>query len=846
MDSPYNLLLLEETLQITENLLQNFANSSEFVAQMQIAFGEAIEVTSLQIAWAERNFSTLPAIEVRSTTEIKGANGAYAAATNTIYMSQEFLHQNPNNIDLVVAVLLEGIGYAVDAQLKTSDTPGSEGKIFSALVRGDSLSPQQLQQFREEDTIAVVNLDGQALLLEQNQHPYPSFPGTPSLMDAANHPKFFDSLPLPQRIDATRGGKFTVEMRETQQWLGLVDTFGKPIPTTVWGYGVQGVKRPISKHQYPLSSVSYPGPTFVAQENVPIAVKWVNNLPKNKPGGHLLPVDKSIHLADPTRTIEKGLIPTVTHLHGGHTESASDGLPEAWFTQGWKEVGNQFVKQVYRYDNDQQAATLWYHDHTLGLTRLNVYAGLAGFYLLRDENELSLIENNVLPNGEDSLGGLYEREVVVQDRMFTSDGQLYYPSTTEEFYEPGEINENRVVVEDVTGSAPPPVPETNVLPEFFGDRILVNGTLWPELEVEEEKYRLRLLNGSDSRFYVFAIKDEATSELSDESFPFLQIGTDNGFLEKPVKLTQLTLAPGERADIVVNFDELQAIDPDHDGTFYLRNFGPDEPFGGGTPGIDFEPAAPQTTGQVMEFVVKDPNADPSNPDQSLFTINKNTHLNTIEPLTQTGPTRSLALFEGLDEFGRLQPLLGVAKETTDIEGNTVNGSLAWFEPVTENPVLGDTEVWEIWNATEDAHPIHVHLVSFQILDRQAFNTDLVTVEQRPQPQHDGSFGVGSELNFPESDVLIGDPMPPAPNEAGWKDTVIALPGEVTRIAMNFDRLGEYVWHCHILSHEDHEMMRPYEVVMTPVSLADIDKEFRVGVSDPLATALETPWSMEAI
>jgi len=582
----------------------------------------------------------------------------------------------------------------------------------------------------------------------------------PPLMDATTHPKFVNPLPIAARFEARAGDHFEMQMNETVQWLGLVDGMNEPLLTTVWGYGFVG------------SGVSYPGPTFVAYENQPITVRWNNLLPAynfpHGPGAHLLPVDPNVHIAHSVQ----GGVPLVTHLHGGHTESASDGLPEAWFTQGFAETGPDFVKETYRYDNDQEAGTLWYHDHALGITRLNVYAGLAGFYLLRDPNELRLINNNTLP------GGPYEIEMAVQDRQFKEDGQLFYPSSDPDV-EPGFE----------------PLPEgPSVIAEFFGDFILVNSVAWPVLEVEPRPYRFRLLNGSDSRFYVFELRDIYGGG---PPVTFHQIGTDLGLLDFPVKLDRLLLGPGERADLVVNFAGFP-----QGAELMLGNFGPDGPFKGfnsngtlsdGEEG-ELDPADPATTGQILKFAVTKP-LDTAYP---LASFNSNSRLRkgNLKPLRQTGPTRSLVLFEGLDAYGRLQPLLGTL----------AGGSKGWFEPITEYPMLNDVEVWEVYNATEDAHPIHLHLVALQILDRRGFEG---TVEERPQPQEDGSFGVGGVLTVESVDRRR---RPPEKNEKGYKDTAVMLPGEVTRVIARFDRPGRYVWHCHILSHEDHEMMRPYEVL----------------------------------
>ena len=229
-------------------------------------------------------------------------------------------------------------------------------------------------------------------------------PKTPKLLDPARQPKFVNSLPIPAVIDATKGGTFVVNIAETKQWLGLVGPNGKHLQTTVYGYGRAG------------SEVTYPGPTFVAERGHPIQVIWQNHLPQT---GHLLPVDSGVMHASPTKP---GAVPIVTHLHGGHTASGSDGLPDAWYTKNFKETGPGFVSPVDTYNNDQPSATLWYHDHALGYTHYNVYAGLARLSLLRDANEDNLVATGVLP------GRKYEAGAAIQDRAFTSDGQLYLPA----------------------------------------------------------------------------------------------------------------------------------------------------------------------------------------------------------------------------------------------------------------------------------------------------------------------------------------------------------------------------------------------------------------------------------
>ncbi len=614
----------------------------------------------------------------------------------------------------------------------------------------------------------------------------------PALLDPVTHPKFVNDIPvikdLGLRIDLTKGKPkvVSVQMRETFQDLGLVDAASNPLTTRVWGY------------KFPGLPTTYPGATIIAMKDVPLQFKWHNKLP-----AHFLPVDPSLHMAHPDylHDIESvkswynaGNVPTVTHLHGGHTESASDGLPEAWFTQNFKENGQYFVKKTYKYDNDQEAATLWYHDHALGITRLNVYAGLAGFYLLRDENELSLIEDGVLP-GDD-----YEIEMVIQDRSFYNNGELFWPANPnepsnniwnpwEEFIEGEGVDENPLFNQVFPNGGP------TALAEFFGDFILVNGKAWPKLDVEPRKYRFRLLNGSDSRFYVLEFRDDETGGTAQS---FLQIGSDDGLLEEPVSLTQLVIAPGERMDVVVDFSGFTT-----GSNIYLRNFGPDSPFGG----LPVEPediADEETTGQIMRFDV----TKTLNEDIPIASVSTGTTLNSIASLGTGTVTRKLGLFEGTDEYGRLQPLLG-----GEIGGNIE--SLTWNDAITENPDLGAVEEWEVYNFTGDAHPVHLHLVAFQIIDRAPI-TDYES-ETKAQLQHNGLYGNGEIVDL--SSITTGASEAPSENEKGWKDTFIVPPGYVGRVVAKFDRPGRYVWHCHILSHEDHEMMRPYHVGALPKQLA---------------------------
>ena len=622
----------------------------------------------------------------------------------------------------------------------------------------------------------------------------------PVLLDASayfNEWKFANDLPIAARMEADRPGTYVLEMKQSEQWLGLRDEGGDPLVTTIWGYGLPG------------HAATYPGPTIVAYEGEPIQFNWKNMLPAD---GHLLPVDTSIEHADGVRmTLEEGYVPTVVHLHGGHTASGSDGLPEAWFTQHNAEVGPAYMQRILEYENDQQAATLWYHDHALGLTRLNVYSGLAGFYLLRDDAEQKLIDEGVLP------GGKYEIEMAIQDRAFLADGQLYLPAYADDPI-PGTTDTVRdTLPEDEDDPDDGFQSYPTAVPEFFGDFILVNGMAWPTLDVDAGEYRFRMLDGSDSRFYVM--------ELDDPNVKVTLVGSDGGLLTNAITVMdgdgiqeqgeRLVIAPGDRLDMVVDFSNLDAGDK-----VTLLNFGPAyEPFKGlnedGSLAGEAESAQGSPVGQIMQFVVVGAG------DGGEVSVTDGMALNTIyTPLTMNDidMSRMLGLFEGSDELGRILPQLGVAQNTIDENGDIVAfGPLAFDAPTTERPALGDTESWQILNFTADAHPIHLHLVQFDVLERNRISFEDADEDGIPDDvTGDGQITVGkmSEQGLRYDDVLIDDENPLAlfPTDQGAQDTSWVGPGEMVNIAAKFDMPGEYVWHCHILSHEDHDMMRPFEVI----------------------------------
>ena len=503
-----------------------------------------------------------------------------------------------------------------------------------------------------------------------------SVPTMPVALDVGTLPQFVDSLPIPEI--AQRAGlraspadaKLSVPFYRVQAQ-AIASKVHRDLPATrFWSFG----------H-------STPGPTFETRAGEPMLVEWVNALP----GEHFLPIDHTIHGAE----ADKPAVRTVVHLHGAKTRPESDGYPEDWVVPG--------KSLLYYYPNQQDAAMLWYHDHALGINRLNVYAGLLGAFFIRDSVEEALN----LPKGN------YEVPLILYDRLLTREGQLLYPVS--------------------------PDPESPWLPEIFGNAILVNGKLFSYLEVEPRRYRFRVLNASNARTYHLSIMHGA------ESIPFHQVGTDQGLLAAPVPLTDFELAPGERADLVVDFAE-------HKGAQLILK---------------------SDAFVVMQFRVSAAKVEDS-----------------------SSLPRTLRALPKIAESQAVQTRLLTLNEYVNPAGNPVllllNAS-HWKMPVTEKPVLGSTELWTLINPTNDTHPIHLHLVRFQILDRQPYEPWL--------------FQTKRQLHF------LGPAEPPDANEAGWKDTVQAHSRMVTRIIVPFEGfVGRYVWHCHILEHEDNEMMRPYEVV----------------------------------
>lgn len=612
-------------------------------------------------------------------------------------------------------------------------------------------------------------------------------------------------MPRAGKIRTTAGRNIDYYEIAVRQFSQQILPPGLPA-TTVWGYG------PNAAAVRPQQAIFHaPSLTIEAKFGTPVRVKWINQLVDGAGDylPHLLPVDPTLHWANPpggtggrdtrptfTTTPDRytGPVPLVTHVHGATgVGDESDGYASAWFLPAagnipaaYATVGSWYdffsAKALsrfsetwgpgfatYQYPNSRRAATLWYHDHTLGMTRLNVYAGPAGFYIVRGGPSDVVLDTRVgttavLPSGP------YEVPIAIQDRSFQTDGSLFYPDT-------------RAFFDGITG---PYIPDTDVSPiwnpEFFGNMMMVNGSTWPFTKVEQRRYRLRFLNGCQSRFLVLDFGNVPGIDV-------WHVGNEGGFASAPVNLTavsasRLLMGPAERADLIVDFTNVPI------GSYVLRNIGPDAPYQGGDAGVDFTVADPDSTGQVLQFrVVAAAAPDPTTPPQFL-------QLPVIAPLPTATVTRPVAICEEMSQFFADAPataLLGTVDGDPNTGARVVTPKL-WMDDITENPALGATEVWEIYNVTADAHPIHLHESTFEVVNRQAITLD------------------ESDPRSPTVQVTPSStPQPPEAWESGAKDTVVALPGQVTRIRAQFNVAGQFVWHCHMVDHEDNEMMRAYRV-----------------------------------
>lgn len=489
-------------------------------------------------------------------------------------------------------------------------------------------------------------------------------------------------------------------------------------------------------YRVPGGSNGYLGPTIVV------------------PTGHAL----TVHALNETgrhpfsRSLANGKTPTATHLHGGNVQPDQAGRPDDTFVDS----------RTYVYDNAQDAAGLWYHDQALGTARLNVYAGLAGMYLVRDV-PLSGIDTGA---GDYLPPPPYEVPLVLQDRSFARDGSLVYPSTW--------------------------------VPGFFGDTAVVNGTAFPFLPVERGVYRFRLCNAANARFFRLALRLHP----SGEELRLWQIGTDGGLLNAPVPLRRLLLAPGERADVLVDFRGLEKgavaeLVNDAKAPYYPA------------PGY---PGAPSLTSLMQLRVTSGDGWAPQRGEPiEGMNLRPLAPVQRLDPVATRAKVRSHSLVETSNLIGR-PTLMALDNRSYDSRDYT-----------TVPTAAESVEVWELANTTAETQPIHVHSVQFQVLNRQPFDP---TAYLR-------NYGPTRRLPLPDlppfpapspTPYLTGKARGPAANESGWKDTVQAPPGMVTRIVVPFGREavatpvaarhvypGDSVWSSQILEHADNEMVQRYRV-----------------------------------
>jgi spore coat protein A len=464
------------------------------------------------------------------------------------------------------------------------------------------------------------------------------------------------------------------------------------------------------------------GLAVVAHSDTPLMVDFTNNLPSTYPDW--LPVD--------TRLTPRGNeVRLMTHLHGGFVAADSDGNP-AVTPNGFGPGETQRV--VYTNQSPQMPASLlWFHDHGMGTTRLNVFAGLAAAYILRDE-----FDTGTEPNPIGIPGGAYEIPLVVQDRLFNPDGAFLYPRS------------------DIDGAT--------WIGEYFGDTMLVNGKVWPFLDVEPRLYRLRILNGCNARILSLDIGGPR----------FWQIGAEGGMWDVPVPVNRMVLAPAERADVLVDFSKFAGQ------TLVMKNHTPPKPVVTPAPSLE----------QVMQIRVG-------------------------TTVSRRGPTAIPADLPGGRKADLSDPVATRYITLNEIDTDeptwflNLNGVHFDEGPVTESPKVGTVEDWVYVNMTGDTHPMHTHLVTSQVIGRTPFDVDAF------EEAYEGPHGVPGGID--PTPFATGPMLPPEPEERGFKDTVKANPGYFTTIRAKFDlprhvvAPQKYVYHCHIVEHEDNDMMRPFTV-----------------------------------
>jgi len=563
--------------------------------------------------------------------------------------------------------------------------------------------------------------------------------GGAAILDPRGLEKFVDELPDMPRLrgygiaegGALVAGNLTIGMYDTS-W-----KFHRDLPATrVFAYGASR------------ETATVPGPTIEAMRGVPTHVTWVNHLPAR----HFLPWDATL-----TTAVAPGArgVPTVVHLHGGVQHSSSDGHSLAWFTAGLAATGPRFSPLPYAYPNRQPPGNLWYHDHAMGLTRVNILAGLMGAYRVASPGEEGPLN---LPSG-----AALDRNLVLFDRDFRADGALFM---------------NR------TGNNPDVHPQWQ--PEYFGAVVVVNGKAWPYLRVRRRRYRFRILNASNARFFRLRLS---------AGLRFVHVGSDSVYLPRPVATDAFLVAPSEIADVVVDFAEAAA------GAAVLSDDAP-APYPG-------DPGDKAETVAVMKFLIEDAAAEEP-PDTSAVPAALMPHYPRPDA-REAATTRRITMYE-------------YAKNGTDEPTHLYLNARSYMDPVTETPREGTSELWEVINLTDDNHPLHVHLALFAVLEQRSLRR--VDEFRDCMVRRNDARACGIDRH------LAGGRRHAVPRqERGWKNVFKVRPGAVTRMLVRFKPLSSadaspeesrfpfdattgpgYVYHCHILDHEDNEMMRPMKIV----------------------------------
>jgi spore coat protein A, manganese oxidase len=680
-------------------------------------------------------------------------------------------------------------------------------------------------------------------------------------------PQFVEPLPALRTLPGN--GPITLRMCEFKANVLPAGAVPGYTGTWVWGYlpGAAGTSCAALIAQYATANGAldtYIGPVIVNQRGTPTPITFVNDLGSaatTQVLAYKYSTDQTLHWADPFGAMcsmagmvpmfgslcaqnYNGPVPAVPHLHGGEVPAELDGGPDAWFTSDGSFRGPNYYSSgatlangaQYPYPNVQEAAPLWFHDHTLGATRLNVYAGLAGAYFIYDP--ALALPSNLQPLTE-------VIPLVLQDRMFDTTGQLFFPADS---------------AAGLLWTTNPDHPYW--VPEFVGDTIVVNGKVWPFVNVEPKRYRFLFLNGSNARTYELFL----TNPVTKINGPSLHvIGTDGGYLDAAVTIDpnalkpapqHLILMPGERYEAIVDFGALLP-----GTTLVLKNVAKTPFPGGATPSgsmdkiVQFRVVPCTTACGAADASFNAATNAPirTDPEQKIVRL-VNPATGTLAAGVVPSVTRELTLNEVMGmPMMATDPVTGLMTAYPGGPLEVLLNNTKWMDAVTERPAEGSTEVWEIVNITADAHPIHLHLVQFQLLNRQNLNVGKFTaaynlafpggvfvpasgppLSYTPSAASGGKYGGNPDV----TPYLANAVSPPLAHEAGWKDTVVVYPGQVTRLAVRwaptdkpvtspanlffpFDPSGSgrwnYVWHCHIIDHEDNEMMRPDFVTPNPAA-----------------------------